>query len=76
MKTNNEHKIFIKKSELCSDVFLMNKDVDHIPIINKKGRKKSCITYRFELCLSNNQLERIAKKTQKDSKYIHDRMYG
>ncbi len=62
MKTNNEFKMFIKKSELCNAVYLMNKDVDLVAIINKNGR---IVDRKFgkdtELsCLSGSQLEMIA----------------
>jgi len=62
MKTDNEFKMFIKKSELCDAVCLMNKDVDLVVIINKNGRivesrfgKDADLGY-----LSGNQLEMIA----------------
>ena len=62
MKTNNEYKMFIKKSELCNAIFLMNKDVDLVAIINKNG---SIVESKFGKdtdlrCLSGSQLEMIA----------------
>ena len=62
MKTNNEYKMFIKKSELCNAVFLMNKDVDLVAIINKNGRViESKFAKDTDLsCISNGQLEMIA----------------
>lgn len=61
MKTNNEYKMFIKKSELCNAVFLMNKDVDLVAIINKNGRVvESKFAKDTDLsCLSGSQLEMI-----------------
>jgi len=61
MKTNNEYKMFIKKSELCNTVFLMNKDVDLVAIINKNGRVvESKFAKDTDLsCLSGSQLEMI-----------------
>ena len=62
MKTNNEYKMFIKKSELCNAVFLMNKDVDLVAIINKNGRVvESKFAKDTDLSrLSDSQLEMIA----------------
>ena len=62
MKTDNEYKMFIKKSELCNAVFLMNKDVDLVAIINKNGRMvESKFAKDTDLNrLSDSQLEMIA----------------
>ena len=62
MKTNNEYKMFVKKSELCNAVFLMNKDVDLVAIINKNGRVvESKFAKDTDLsCLLGSQLEMIA----------------
>ena len=62
MKTNNELKMFIKKSELCNAVCLMSKDVDLVAIINKNGR---VVESKFGKdtnlsCISDSQLEMIA----------------
>jgi hypothetical protein len=62
MKTNYEYKMFIKNSELCNAVFLMNKDVDLVAIINKNGRVvESKFAKDTDLSrLSDSQLEMIA----------------
>ena len=62
MKTNNELKMFIKKSELCNAVCLMSKDIDLVAIINKNGRiVESKFGKDTDLsCISDSQLEMIA----------------
>ena len=62
MKINNEFRMFLKKLELCNAVYLMNKDIDLVAIINKNGR---IVDSKFGKdtdlnCLSDNQLEMIA----------------
>ncbi len=74
MKTNNEFKMFIKKSELCNAVYLMNKDVDLVAIINKNGR---IVDSKFGKdtdlnCLSDNQLEMIAMQRSLQTNMIKE----
>ena len=74
MKTNNEYKMFIKKSELCNAVFLMNKDVDLVAIINKNG---SIVESKFGKdtdlrCLSGSQLEMIAMQRSLQTRMIKE----
>ncbi len=74
MKTNNEFKMFIKKSELCNAVYMMNKDVDLVAIINKNGR---IVDSKFGKdtnlnCLSDNQLEMIAMQRSLQTNMIKE----
>ena len=74
MKTNNELKMFIKKSELCNAVCLMNKDVNLVAIINKNGK---IVESKFGkdtdlLCLSDSQLEMIAMQRSLQTSMIKE----
>jgi len=60
--SNNETERFIKRSELCKAVCLMNKDIDLVTIINKNGRiiesefnKSTSLSH-----ISKNELEMIS----------------
>ena len=74
MKTNNEYKMFIKKSELCNAVYLMNKDVDLVAIINKTGRVvESKFSKDTDLShLSDSQLEMIAMQRSLQTRMIKE----
>ena len=59
MKNNNEFKIFLKKSELCKAVCLMNKDIRFVAVINKNGRFTENES-KDDSLLSEKELEMIS----------------
>ena len=63
---NNSFYMFVKKSELCKAVLLMNKDIHFVAVINKNGR----IT-ESEF-LSNSELEMIAMQRSLQTSMIRE----
>ena len=71
MKNNNFH-MFLKKSELCKAVLLMNKDIHFVAVINKNGRITESEFSNDSEYLSSNELEMIAMQRSLQTSMIRE----